>query len=467
VSKATDIRVVEATLYFLPVQARVPLKFGAQTTTQVTCARACVKIADRRGRTAEGWGETPLSVQWVWPSNADYEERHQALKQFSVALTRHWSSLRAPGHPMELGHDFQEGELKRVWKDFNRQRKSKAMPWLAALVACSPFDLAVHDAFGQMLKRPTYKTYTAEFMNRDLSAYLQSRNGSGISFRRKYPEDFLVARPPKELEAWHLVGGLDPLEKCDLTGKEPNDGYPVLLKDWIRKDGLKCVKVKLRGNDPAWDFQRIIQVGSIGAANGVRWLSADFNCTVSEPDYVNRILDRVRDEEPRLYGMILYVEQPFPQELEEHPIDVHSVSARKPLFLDESAHNWRLVRLGRDLGWSGVALKTCKTQTGALLTACWAKAHGMGLMVQDLTNPMLAQIPHVLLAAQVGTIMGVETNAMQFYPEASLAEAKVHPGLYRRRQGKVDLSTLGHGGFGYRVKAIKRKLPAPAAQSSD
>jgi hypothetical protein len=43
----------------------------------------------------------------------------------------------------------------------------------------------------------------------------------------------------------------------------------------------------------------------------------------------------------------------------------------------------------------------------------------MTLMVQDLTNPMLAQIPHVLLAAHAGTIMGVETNAMQFYPEAS------------------------------------------------
>ena len=44
-------------------------------------------------------------------------------------------------------------------------------------------------------------------------------------------------------------------------------------------------------------------------------------------------------------------------------------------------------------------------------------------MVQDLTNPMLAQVPHVRLAAQVGTIMGVETNAMQFYPAASAAEA--------------------------------------------
>ena len=37
-----------------------------------------------------------------------------------------------------------------------------------------------------------------------------------------------------------------------------------------------------------------------------------------------------------------------------------------------------------------MALKTCKTQTGALLSLCWAKQHGMDLMVQDLTNPMLA-----------------------------------------------------------------------------
>ncbi len=66
--------------------------------------------------------------------------------------------------------------------------------------------------------------------------------------------------------------------------------------------------------------------------------------------------------------MLLYVEQPFPYDLEAHRIDVHSVSARKPLFMDESAHDWRFVRLGRELGWSGVALKTCKTQTGALLS---------------------------------------------------------------------------------------------------
>jgi len=86
--------------------------------------------------------------------------------------------------------------------------------------------------------------------------------------------------------------------------------------------------------------------------------------------------------------------------------------------------------------------------------------------VQDLTNPMLAQIPHLLLAAHTGTIMGVETNAMQFYPDASRPEAAVHPGLFQRRQGKVELSSLRGPGFGYQLAAIRRELPDPAAESS-
>src|SRR5262249_36463422 len=216
-----------------------------------------------------------------------------------------------------------------------------------------------------------------------------------------------------------------------------------------------------RGNDAAWDYARLVSVGRLALDTAVESLSADFNCTVTDPAYVNELLDRLRAEHARIYERILYVEQPFPYELERDRIDVRSVAARKPLFLDESAHDWRMVRLGRELGWTGVALKTCKTQTGALLSACWAKAHGMSLMVQDLTNPMLAQIPHVLLAAHVGTIMGIETNAMQFYPDASRPEAQVHPGLYQRRQGTIDLSTLGGSGFGYQGAETQRQLPAP------
>lgn len=452
-AKSSDIQVKECEVFFLPVRTRVPLKFGPETLTEVTLARVRVRVEDRRGRSAEGWGETPLSVQWVWPSSDSYEGRHRALKELVVTLSAALPKAGEQGHPIEIGQGFVEGELRRCW------RSAGAMPWLAALVCFSPFDVATHDAYGNLLGVRAYETYGPDHMNRDLASCLQPADGTQVSFRGLYPRDFLAPEPAVRLRAWHLVGGKDLIEPRELTGGEPDDGYPVLLRDWIDRDGLKCLKVKLTGTDAAWDTGRLRQVGRIGQEKGVEWLSADFNCTVSEPRYVNEILDRLLADEPRTYGMILYVEQPFPYDLEEHQIDVHSVAARKPLFMDESAHDWRLIRLGRRLGWTGVALKTCKTQSGALLSLCWAKAHGMTLMVQDLTNPMLAQIPHVLLAAHAGTIMGVETNAMQFYPEASLPEAAIHPGLYSRRGGDIDLSTLRGPGFGYRLAEIGRELP--------
>ena len=465
-SKPTDIRCVGAELYFLPVHTRLPLKFGSETVTYVTCARSRVRVADTRGRTAEGWGETPLSVTWVWPSSLPYEERHTAMKDFCVRLARVWVGFDALGHALEVGQDFLEHALPGVLREFNEQRpEHEPMPWLAALVCCSVFDQGLHDAFGRLNELPVYETYNAQFLSRTLADFLAPRGTGAGFFAGKYPQDFFAANPPRKLRAWHLVGGLDLLDASELTGKEPQDGYPVLLADWIQRDGLKCLKVKLRGNDAAWDYERLVRVGRLAVAHDVEWLTADFNCTVMDPAYVNDILDRLRDEHARLHGMLLYVEQPFPYDLQRHAIDAHSVSARKPLFLDESAHDWQHVQQGRDLGWTGVALKTCKTQTGALLSACWARAHGMTLMVQDLTNPMLAQVPHVLLAAHVGTIMGVETNAMQFYPDASAAEAVVHPGLYRRRAGCVDWGTVSGSGFGYRAAEIQRELPAPAVSA--
>ena len=470
-SRPTDVRVTGATLWFLPVETRVPLKFGTETLTRVTCARVALRVVDRAGRSAVGWGETPLSVQWVWPSRSPYARRHDALRLFTQMLARSWSAGTECGHALELGVDFIEHSLPRLLEDFNASGLAGApaesaadpMPWLAALVCNSVFDLALHDAFGRLHERPVYATYNAEWLSRDLGSMIEPA-APGVSFAGRFPEEFLVSEPPVRLMAWHLVGGLDPLDASELNGTEPHDGHPVLLADWIRRDGLHCLKVKLRGNDAAWDYARLVRVAAIALPLGVSRFSADFNCTVTDPAYVCDILDRVQRDDPALWERLRYVEQPFPYDLADLRLDVSSVSRRKPLFLDESAHDWREIRLGRQLGWNGVALKTCKTQSGALLSACWAKAHGLELMVQDLTNPMLAMIPHALLAAHVGTIAGVETNAMQFYPAASDPEAAVHPGLYQRRGGEIDLSTLSGAGFGYRLEAMVRVLPEPVAQ---
>ncbi|QDU56039.1 hypothetical protein Pan181_22410 [Aeoliella mucimassa] len=464
--KPTDVKVVGAELYFLPVETRVPLKFGHETLTSVTCARARVTVEDRQGRRASGWGETPLSVQWVWPSSLDYAFRSQAIHSFTTQMAKRWAEFREFGHPLQIGQRFQDQvltpEIARLRTETPNEQPS--LPLLAGLLCCAAFDIATYDAFGALHEQPIWSLLGHDYISSDLSEFLKPDGADEFSFAGRYVADFLKTPGDHQLEAWHLVGGLDPLSPDELTGTEPQDGHPVLLREWIERDGLRCLKVKLRGNDQAWDYDRLVQVANIGQSSGVQHLTADFNCTVTDPAYVIEVLDRLQSDEPAIYDSLLYVEQPFPYDLERYEIDVSQLAQRKPLLMDESAHDWHLVRFGRRLGWNGVALKTCKTLTGALLSMCWAQAHGMSLMVQDLTNPMLAQLSHLQLAAHCHTLRGVETNAMQFYPAASDIEARVHPGAYRRIGGQVDLSTLQGPGFGYRLAESARPLPEPVVR---
>ena len=114
--KKSDIHITGCALYFLPVNTRVPLKFGTEVTTYVTCARVWVQVTDTQGQTAEGWGETPLSVQWVWPSKLGYEPRHAAMKKFCVRLAEAMPGFASVGHPMEVGYDLQEHLLPKLMK---------------------------------------------------------------------------------------------------------------------------------------------------------------------------------------------------------------------------------------------------------------------------------------------------------------------------------------------------------------
>src|SRR5215216_5616271 len=129
-SKPTDVRVVATRLYFLPITTRVPLKFGTETTTSVTCARVCLTVEDKNGKRAEGWGETPLSVQWVWPSKRPYAERHENLKTFCRTLSEAMISFESKGHPIEIGTMWQELLLPLAMCDFQHEGP-EPMPLLA------------------------------------------------------------------------------------------------------------------------------------------------------------------------------------------------------------------------------------------------------------------------------------------------------------------------------------------------
>ena len=424
-------------LDFIPVKFRLPLKFGAETIETIQIVHVEMDFYGKTGR-----GETPLSVGWAWPSEKSFVYRENLMMDFCRMLAETYS-VDETQDPISAGYGFLMERLEDLRCDFNKKNQTE-LPRLAALICVSAFDVALHDAFGKSCGKPVFETYNKEYMKHDLAWFYKDE-----AFAGKYPQDYFVDPHPETIPVWHLVGGKDLLFESEKTGLEPDDGYPSTLEKWLERDGLKCLKIKLTGRDEVWDYERMVRVGSMALKYHCEALSPDFNCMVKDPAYVNRILDRLKKEEPAIYDLLLYVEQPFPYDLEENLLDVHSCSERKALFMDESAHDWQLVKLGYELGWNGVALKVCKTMSGALLSACWAKEHGMLLMVQDLTNPMLAVVPHVLLAAYIGTIKGVECNAPQFYPGVSLEHEKVHPGLYERRNGIVDLSTIRGAGFGY------------------
>src|SRR5438270_6948029 len=120
--KPTDVRPIAATLHLLPITTRMPLKFGPEVTTEVTCARVRLTVADGRGTTAVGWGETPLSVQWVWPGTLPYRERHDELVRFCRSLVDAWAGFDAVGHPIEVGHAFLERALPGLLDRHNADR---------------------------------------------------------------------------------------------------------------------------------------------------------------------------------------------------------------------------------------------------------------------------------------------------------------------------------------------------------
>ncbi len=476
--QATDVKIIDVALYFLPVRCEVPLGFGGETVATVTCARAAVTVADSAGNSATGWGETPLNVQWAWPGTdgtaLPLNERERIIKETVIANADRLRHFPVSAHPMEISTRYMDEVMP------SDAGAASRLPALAAMLCYAPFDLALYDAYGRIHRIDVFETLTEGWMNYDLGRYFGDDGDVSDATHRRYPLSFL-RKPLVRMPVWHMVGSHDLLRE-DVDGFAESFGgvelpepvhlgidrtdrghLPRTLNEWIRRDGIRFLKVKLRGRDPAADIDRIAGVAAAaGDGNDIR-LSLDLNRTAPEAGYVHILFDAMERDMPEMWKRLLYVEEPLQPAHVDDTSEVTSLSRRKPLFMDESASHWIDVVRGRRAGWSGVALKTCKTLTGSLLSLCLAREGRMPVMVQDLTNPMLAQLTHLSFASRVPTEWGVESNSMQFYPEASRPEEAVHPGAYRRSGGMVDISTLRGAGFGYRLEEMKRELPPRVA----
>jgi L-alanine-DL-glutamate epimerase-like enolase superfamily enzyme len=323
------------------------------------------------------------------------------------------------------------------------------MPVLGALVCASPVDAALHDAFGRANGVPSYDAYGPEFMARDLAGYL------GPAFAGKHIRDYLQPCAAT-LPIFHLVGGVDKLTRAEVTDEDPHDGLPVSLEEWIERDGLTCFKVKLRGTDIEWDVQRTAAVADVIAHTharlGIRTgfhLSTDSNEQNESPETVVEYLRLLGGESPLAYNSLIYLEQPTERDLSAHAFDQRPVAALKPVLADEGVTDLEKLKLAKDLGWSGVGLKTCKGHSSALLYIAWAKANGMALSVQDLTNPGLSLVHSAGLAARIGGLLGFEYNSRQYLPHSAPEVCEKHRPLFEVKGGRISTETLGAVGLGY------------------
>lgn len=447
--KPTDIRITDAQISFAEHLYRVPIKFGGVALDRITILNVECEVATRGGKRARGFGSMPLSNVWAFPSRVlDYNGTHGAM----TALAAHCASITAGheefGHPIDLGVSLEERFLAAADQLSADLGLGQPIPKLATLVVGSPFDAAVHDAFGKVHGLNCYHTYGRDYMSRDLGAYL------GPQYEGEWLDSYLNRKPAPRLPLYHLVGALDPLDDGELT-RRVGDGLPETLPEWIRFNGLTHMKIKLNGDDLAWDLERVIKVDCIatetqmgrGVAN---WqYSLDFNERCQSVDYLIEMIRKLRERAPDCFVRVQYIEQPTARNLEANPQNrMHEAAKLKPVVIDESLTDLASLLLAHELGYTGAALKACKGQSQSLLMAAAAQKLGMFLCVQDLTCPGASLIHSAGLAAHVPGVAAIEANSRQYCPAANRDWEDRFPGVFKIDDGAMDTSGLTGNGLG-------------------
>jgi L-alanine-DL-glutamate epimerase-like enolase superfamily enzyme len=450
VPKSTDVRIVSAQATTEKIDYRTPMKFGGRVVTEVLLLHVEVEAETAAGRRAQGFGSMPVGNAWAWPSatlasNQTLEAMLDLGGRLVAAADRH----RTLGHPLDLTRelsDSHEPTAESVTKEANL---SEPMPRLAQLVAASPLEAAIHDAFGKIHDHNSYNLLASEWVRHDLGHYLSA------DFAGEYLDRYTLRHPKARMPLYHLVGALDPLTGADLP-RPVGDGLPETLPDWIAADGLTHLKIKLAGDNLQWDVDRVIAVEAAAApaqrARGCHaWnYSLDFNEKCQSVEYVLDFLGQLQARSPAAFARVQYIEQPTHRDLRAHPENrMHKAAKIKPVVIDESLVDLESLLLCRELGYTGVALKACKGHSEALLMGAAAQKYGMFLCVQDLTCPGRSFLHSASLAARMPTVAAIEGNARQYCPAGNRDWASRYPSMFHLTDGTLGTAALDGPGLGF------------------
>jgi L-alanine-DL-glutamate epimerase-like enolase superfamily enzyme len=444
----TDIRIEDLTFSYEEFRYRAPYKFGGVPVDRATILNVSVTVRARDGKTAKGFGSMPMGNVWSFPSREmAYNTTLGAMKELADRVAGITSGYKEYGHPIDINAAL-EPEYMKAAAEISKgptPTLSSPIPKLCVLVTASPFDAAIHDAFGKIHNRSCYQTYGRDLLPRDLSSHLNA------DFKGEYLDRYILPKPKPQIAMFHSVGGADVVLPSELK-ERIDDGLPETLSEWIGYNGLTHIKIKLQGEDLKWDIQRTADIDRIAAESRpkVAWkYCVDFNERCPNVEYVLEYLRKVKEITPSGFERILYLEQPTARDLKANRQNLmHEAAKLRPVVIDESLVDLESLLLAREMGYTGVALKACKGQSQAMLMAAAAQKYKMFLTVQDLTCPGASLIHSVGIAARVPGVAGVEANSRQYMPAANKPWEKRFPGLFIVKDGNLRTDSLNRNGLG-------------------
>jgi hypothetical protein len=203
-ARPNDMRIVEVTHDFEDFLYRAPYQFGGRTVDRVTLLNVNCRVRTGSGREAWGFGSMTLGNAWAFPA-ASQDAGLGAMRALAARLQRVTADCDEAGHPIDLFRTLEPAYLRVAEMLSREQTLPVAIPKLCTLVVASPFDAAIHDAYGKAFGLSVYDTYGRSFMSRDLSADL------GPSFKGEYVDRYVPSKPRPRIPVFHSVGASDPL----------------------------------------------------------------------------------------------------------------------------------------------------------------------------------------------------------------------------------------------------------------
>lgn len=453
--RPTAIRIEEVNHSYQDFRYRAPYKFGGFAVDRVTLLNVECVVSLPNGRSAKGFGSMTMGNIWSFPSHImTYDQTLRAMKALAEQINRQTLDCREYGHPVDLNFRLEPSYLNAASEVTRDLHLAEPIPKLCTLVTASPFDAALHDAFGKIHGRNAYQTYGPDLLPNDLSRYL------GKEYAGRWLHQYLLTSPAPAMPLYHSVGALDPLTRSEVT-HPIGDGLPESFGEWIEYSRVDHIKIKLNGDDLDWDISRVLGIDTVAVGvqgrRGVKsWVySLDFNERCRDVQYLLSFIHRLRARNPAAFKRIQYIEQPTRRDLasDRHNV-MHEASRLIPVVIDESLTGLDMLLLARDMGYTGAALKACKGQSQAVLMAAAGQIQNMFLCVQDLTCPGASLIQSAGLAAHVPGVAGIEANARQYVPSANQPWINRFPGIFDIRNGRMATGILTGPGLGFELPPV-------------